>query len=90
MKLVTWNVNGVRAREAQLAELVAREQPDLLCLQEIKASPAQVPALLLEPAATVSGPRAAVTMRHSWSKVGWAKAGRSGQRSRRRCSATPE
>jgi exodeoxyribonuclease-3 len=49
MRLVTWNVNGIRAREAQLRELVEREQPDVVCLQEIKATPAQVPALLFDP-----------------------------------------
>jgi exodeoxyribonuclease-3 len=49
VKLVTWNVNGIRAREAQLREFVEREQPDVVCLQEIKATPAQVPGLLLDP-----------------------------------------
>jgi exodeoxyribonuclease-3 len=49
VKIVTWNVNGVRAREAQLQELVARERPDVVCLQEIKATPAQIPALLFDP-----------------------------------------
>jgi exodeoxyribonuclease-3 len=48
MKVVTWNVNGIRAREAQVAELVARERPDVLCLQEIKAPRAKVPAALSE------------------------------------------
>ncbi|MBP8273296.1 MAG: exodeoxyribonuclease III [Acidobacteria bacterium] len=43
MKLITWNVNGIRARHTQLIELMEREQPDVVCLQEIKASPAQVP-----------------------------------------------
>lgn len=43
LKLITWNVNGIRARHAQLIELMDREQPDVVCLQEIKASPAQVP-----------------------------------------------
>ena len=43
LKLITWNVNGIRARHAQLIELMEREQPDVVCLQEIKASPAQVP-----------------------------------------------
>jgi len=46
MKLTTWNVNGIRAREAQVLDWVAREQPDILCLQEIKASPEDVPASL--------------------------------------------
>jgi exodeoxyribonuclease-3 len=48
MKVATWNVNGIRAREAQLREWVAREQPDVVCLQEIKASSDQVPAALCE------------------------------------------
>jgi exodeoxyribonuclease-3 len=43
MKVATWNVNGIRARHAQFVEWVASEQPDVICLQEIKASPAQVP-----------------------------------------------
>ena len=46
MKIITWNVNGIRARHAQLQDLVAAEQPDVLCLQEIKAAPSQVPELL--------------------------------------------
>jgi exodeoxyribonuclease-3 len=48
LKIATWNVNGVRARHAQLEEWVAREQPDVLCLQEIKAAPDQVPPALWE------------------------------------------
>jgi exodeoxyribonuclease-3 len=48
MKIATWNVNGIRAREAQVLELVGRERPDVLCLQEIKAPPARVPAALCE------------------------------------------
>jgi len=43
MKVVTWNVNGIRARQAQVCELVAREAPDVLCLQELKARVDQVP-----------------------------------------------
>ncbi len=46
MKITTWNVNGIRAREGQLLEWVARERPDVLCLQEIKASPEHVPSTL--------------------------------------------
>ncbi len=43
MKVATWNVNGLRARQAQVAEWIAAERPDVLCLQEIKAKPEQVP-----------------------------------------------
>lgn len=49
MKVLTWNVNGIRAREGQFEELLAREAPDLVFLQEIKAPPAKVPAPLREP-----------------------------------------
>ena len=38
MKIATWNVNGIRARQAQLLEWLAAEKPDIVCLQEIKAS----------------------------------------------------
>ena len=43
MKIATWNVNGVRARAAQLCEWLERDRPDIVCLQELKADPTQVP-----------------------------------------------
>ena len=46
MKVSTWNVNGIRAREAQVLDYIHREKPDVLCLQEIKATPEQIPASL--------------------------------------------
>jgi exodeoxyribonuclease-3 len=46
VKIATWNVNGVRAREAQLVDWIAREQPDVIGLQELKATREQVPASL--------------------------------------------
>lgn len=36
MKIVSFNINGLRARLHQLAELVDRYQPDIIGLQEIK------------------------------------------------------
>jgi len=48
VKIATWSVNGVRAREAQLREFVEKERPDVLCLQEIKASIDQLPMWLCE------------------------------------------
>ncbi|MFO0685815.1 MAG: exodeoxyribonuclease III [Sandaracinus sp.] len=48
MKIVTWNVNGIRAREAQLQELVDTQKPDVICLQETKATLEQVPPTLVE------------------------------------------
>jgi exodeoxyribonuclease-3 len=58
MKIVTWNVNGARAREAQILELVGQERPDVLCLQEIKANPEQLPDTL--------GPLAGFAAYHSY------------------------
>jgi exodeoxyribonuclease-3 len=46
MKIATWNVNGIRARQVDVAAFVEREQPDVLCLQEIKATREQVPEAL--------------------------------------------
>jgi len=43
MKIATWNVNGIRARHEQFGSFVASEQPDVICLQEIKAKIDQVP-----------------------------------------------
>src|SRR5262249_15116047 len=48
LKIGTWNVNGIRAREAQVQAWIERDRPDVVCLQEIKASPEQVPAMLCE------------------------------------------
>ena len=47
MKVITWNVNGIRARFGELVSLAEDERPDVICLQEIKASPAQVPEPLV-------------------------------------------
>ena len=43
MKIATWNVNGVRARQGELLTWLAAERPDVVCLQEIKASIDQLP-----------------------------------------------
>jgi exodeoxyribonuclease III len=48
VKIATWNVNGIRARQLEVAEFVARHTPDVVCLQEIKASPDQIPLTLCE------------------------------------------
>ncbi|MCP5543617.1 MAG: exodeoxyribonuclease III [Akkermansiaceae bacterium] len=44
MKLISWNVNGIRAvLNKGFADFVSTERPDILCLQETKARPEQVP-----------------------------------------------
>jgi exodeoxyribonuclease-3 len=42
-------VNGIRARAGQVIEWISRDTPDIVCLQEIKARPDQLPPLLFEP-----------------------------------------
>lgn len=48
MKVATWNVNGVRAREQQLLAWLQSESPDVVCLQEIKAGREQLPESLCD------------------------------------------
>lgn len=46
MKLISWNVNGLRAvLRKNFLEFLDVEQPDILCLQETKCSPDQVEQL---------------------------------------------
>jgi exodeoxyribonuclease-3 len=47
VKIATWNVNGIRARFSEVLRWIDREEPDVICLQETKASPDQVPEPLL-------------------------------------------
>ena len=49
MKIVTYNVNGLRSALSKgLTDWIAAERPDILCLQETKAQPEQIPTLELE------------------------------------------
>lgn len=48
MKIATWNVNGIRSRKEQFLDWITTEQPDVVCLQELKAKPEQVPAELCD------------------------------------------
>ena len=38
VKIVTYNVNGIRARLERLVEYLSEQQPDVVCLQELKAA----------------------------------------------------
>ncbi len=44
VKIYSWNVNGIRAvqKKGLWEPFLAAEQPDILCLQEIKAKPEQI------------------------------------------------
>lgn len=41
--LATWNINSVRLREGLVAQLMADEAPDVLCLQECKSPVDKIP-----------------------------------------------
>jgi len=47
MKLISWNVNGIRASDKKgLFNFFNKEKPKIFCLQEIKALPGQIPSHL--------------------------------------------
>ena len=43
LKFATFNINGVRSRLANLLEWLEKEAPDVVCLQELKATDAEFP-----------------------------------------------
>lgn len=50
-RILSWNVNGIRACAGKgLFDWLAKESPDVLCLQETKANPEQLTADFLAPA----------------------------------------
>lgn len=48
IKIATWNVNSVRAREERLLRWLDKEQPDLVCLQELKVTDQDFPTAAVE------------------------------------------
>lgn len=49
-KIISWNINGIRAwHKKGASEWFFNTQPDILCLQETKAEPEQLPEEILEP-----------------------------------------
>ena len=47
MKVATYNVNGIGARESNLLDWLQKESPDVACLQELKAPDNRFPAAAL-------------------------------------------
>ena len=47
MRIVSWNVNSIRARLEHLTEYVRKAQPDVLCVQETKVEDGQFPEDLI-------------------------------------------
>lgn len=50
MKLATWNVNSLKVRLPHVLDWLAREQPDVLCLQELKLEDKSFPTAEIEAA----------------------------------------
>ena len=48
MKITTWNVNSIKARQEYVALYIDEHQPDVLCLQELKMPTESVPVELFE------------------------------------------
>lgn len=48
MRIVTWNVNSLRARLERVEEWISEVQPDVLCMQETKLADDAFPALAFE------------------------------------------
>lgn len=45
MRIVTYNVNGIKARLPRLIEYLQEQQPDIVCLQELKCADETFPEL---------------------------------------------
>lgn len=65
MKIATYNVNGIKSRLPRLLEWLQREQPDVACLQELKAPDASFPRAELKQV----GYRALWKGQRSWNGV---------------------
>src|SRR5207245_9744287 len=50
MKIASWNINSLRKRQERLLDWLAKEEPDVVCLQETKCSDDQFPELALSAA----------------------------------------
>ena len=50
MKIVSYNLNGIRARLPRLLEYLAEQKPDVLCLQEVKCADDAFPIMDLRAA----------------------------------------
>lgn len=42
MKIISWNINSLRAHEMAFRNVIHQEQPDIFCLQEIRAREDQI------------------------------------------------
>ena len=65
MRIATFNINGVKTRLPNLLAWLEQAQPDVVCLQELKATDSQIPAAEIEAA----GYAAVWAGEHRWNGV---------------------
>ena len=65
MRLITWNVNSIRARLPRVRELLAEHRPDVLCVQETKVADDTFP----HAAMATEGYRAVAASEGRWNGV---------------------
>ncbi|AAC65116.1 MULTISPECIES: exodeoxyribonuclease III [Treponema] len=71
-RIISWNVNGIRAIERKdFLSWLAREAPDVLCLQEIKAHESQLSAALRAPVWSAGAGGTYYTYFHSAQRPGY-------------------
>ena len=86
MKIVTYNVNGIKARLERLVEYLTEDGPDIVCLQELKAADDTFPAQAIEAA----GYGAAWHGQKAWNGVAVLAKGRTPTVRRRGLEGEPE
>ncbi len=85
MKIATYNVNGIKARLPRLLDWLAREAPDVACLQELKAADGAFPAEAIDAA----GYRAVWKGQRAWNGVAILARGREPVELRRELPGDP-
>jgi exodeoxyribonuclease-3 len=65
MKIVSWNINGIKARQPYLELFLDTHLPDVLCIQELKSETDKVPAEIF----TSRGYEVAIHGQKSWNGV---------------------
>ena len=66
MRVVTWNVNSLNAREDFVLDFLATRKPDIVCLQELKLPDDDIPRLAFE----MAGFRPLTFGQSQWNGVG--------------------
>ena len=65
IKLVTWNINGIRARLDRVLTFLTNHQPDILCVQELKSAHETFPFIQVQE----SGYSATIYGQRTWNGV---------------------